>query len=224
MANGASRGTETQNHGDPGRIADFVVLSEVLNGGTAPGLIVIILAIWFTEIHWGLHPTLARLAGGVGGCGVLGLRLLPGAAVEVKVGTMISLASEFTDGKGKHARGWLFFDAECGFCTRIARWAAPILRKRGIEVAPLQDRRVGALLGLSRDELMREMRLLLADGSQYGGADVGVALAREIWWWRPVAWLAKMPGMMEWIRRGYRWIAARRSCAAEKCERIETTR
>src|SRR5712672_2168387 len=30
-------------------------------------------------------------------------------------GNMISLASEFTDGKGRHARGWLFFDAECGF-------------------------------------------------------------------------------------------------------------
>jgi hypothetical protein len=28
---------------------------------------------------------------------------------------MISLASEFTDAKGRHARGWFFFDAECGF-------------------------------------------------------------------------------------------------------------
>ena len=40
---------------------------------------------------------------------------------------MISLVSEYTDGKGRHARGWLFFDAECKFCTRIARWLAPIL-------------------------------------------------------------------------------------------------
>ncbi len=32
---------------------------------------------------------------------------------------MISLVSEYTDGKGRHARGWLFFDAECKFCTRI---------------------------------------------------------------------------------------------------------
>ena len=62
---------------------------------------------------------------------------------------MISLASEFTDGKGRHARGWLFFDAECRFCTRIARWLAPILQRRGLAVAPLQDVRVGALLGLS---------------------------------------------------------------------------
>jgi predicted DCC family thiol-disulfide oxidoreductase YuxK len=130
---------------------------------------------------------------------------------------MISLASEFTDGKGRHARGWFFFDAECGFCTRIARWLAPILARRGIGVAPLQDARVGALLGLSGAELWREMRLLLADGEHHGGADAAVALAREIWWWRPLAWLARIPGMMGWLRARYRWIAARRSCVAESC-------
>lgn len=134
---------------------------------------------------------------------------------------MISLASEFTDGKGRHARGWLFFDAECRFCTRIARWLVPMLEKRGLAVAPLQDRRVGALLGLSGAELLREMRFLLSDGSQYGGADAAVALAREIWWGRPLVWLAKIPGMMAWLRSGYRRIAARRSCAAESCDRLE---
>jgi predicted DCC family thiol-disulfide oxidoreductase YuxK len=134
---------------------------------------------------------------------------------------MISLASEFTDRKGRHARGWLFFDAECGFCTRIARWLTPILRKRGLEVAPLQDRRVGALLGLSPEQLLREMRFLLSDGSQFGGADAAVALAREIWWGWPLVWLAKIPGMMEWLRFGYRWVAARRSCSAETCEAVK---
>ena len=81
---------------------------------------------------------------------------------------MISLTSEFTDGKGRHARGWLFFDAECAFCTRIARWLAPILERRGLAVAPLQDPRVGALLGMSREELLREIRLLLSDGGSLG--------------------------------------------------------
>jgi predicted DCC family thiol-disulfide oxidoreductase YuxK len=130
---------------------------------------------------------------------------------------MISLASEFTDGKGRHARGWLFYDADCGFCTRIARWLAPILASRGLAVAPLQDPRVGPLLGLSGPDLLREMRFLLADGTQYGGADAAVALAREIWWWRPLVWLAKFPGMMSLMRAGYRSIAANRSCAAESC-------
>jgi predicted DCC family thiol-disulfide oxidoreductase YuxK len=132
---------------------------------------------------------------------------------------MISLASEFTDGKGRHARGWLFFDAQCGFCTRVARCLAPILQRRGLAVAPLQDARVAALLGLSEAELMREMRVLREDGRQYGGADAVVALAHEIWWARPVVWLAKIPGLMKLLRVAYLQIATRRSCAAEICER-----
>ena len=130
---------------------------------------------------------------------------------------MISLTSEFSDGKGRHARGWLFFDAECRFCTSIARWLSPILERRGFALAPLQDPRVGALLGLSRDELMREMRLLLSDGSQFGGADAVVVLAREIWWARPLAWLSKFPGAMNVLRRAYRWIAEHRRCIAAQC-------
>lgn len=130
---------------------------------------------------------------------------------------MISLASEMTDGKGRHARGWLFFDAECGFCTRIARWLAPILRRRGMAVAPLQDPRVGALLGLSREELLRELRLLLSDGRQFGGADAVVALAHEIWWARPLVWLSKPRRMKDVLRSGYSYFAAKRSCAAHGC-------
>ncbi len=132
---------------------------------------------------------------------------------------MISLSSEFTDAKGRHARGWFFFDAECGFCTRIARRLAPILRRRGMDVAPLQDPRVAALLGMSRLELFREMRLLLEDGRQYGGADAAVAIAKEIGWARPLAWFARIPGVMTVLRALYHWIAARRHCVAEGCER-----
>jgi predicted DCC family thiol-disulfide oxidoreductase YuxK len=130
---------------------------------------------------------------------------------------VISLVSEYTDGKGRHARGWLFFDAECVFCTRMARWLAPILERRGLALAPLQDPRVGALLGLPHDNLMREMHLLLPDGARYGGADAVVALAREIWWGRPLVWIAKVPGMMGVLRGWYHVIAANRSCAAENC-------
>src|SRR5437868_14582543 len=98
--------------------------------------------------------------------------------------SMITLVDEFTDRKGRQARGWLFFDAECGFCTRTARWLLPILERRGLAVAPLQDPRVGALLGLSRPELLRELRFLLSDGSQFGGAGAVLAVAREMWWGR----------------------------------------
>jgi predicted DCC family thiol-disulfide oxidoreductase YuxK len=151
---------------------------------------------------------------------------------------MISLTSEFTDAKGRHAHGWLFYDRDCGFCTRTARWLAPALTKRGIAIAPLQDSRVGALLGLSDEDLLVEMRVLLADGAcgghqpegrqtdsrqsdgnqstctQFGGAKAVVALAREIWWARPFLWLSKLPGGMRALDAGYRWVASHRKCAA----------
>jgi len=135
------------------------------------------------------------------------------AAAE-KDEAMISLASEYTDGKGRHAKGWLFFDADCNFCSRTARWLAPILARRGFAVAPLQDPRVGALLGMSRQELLRELRFLLQNGTQYGGADAVLALAREIWWARPLVWAAKIPGVMPMLHASYRLVAAQRSCSA----------
>jgi len=130
---------------------------------------------------------------------------------------MISLTSEWTDAKGRHARGWLFFDAECEFCTKLARWIAPILERRGMTLAPLQDPRVGALLGLKREELLRELRFMLSDGRQFGGADAIVALAREVWWARPLAWFSEVPGVTELLRRGYRYVAMHRNCAATQC-------
>jgi predicted DCC family thiol-disulfide oxidoreductase YuxK len=130
---------------------------------------------------------------------------------------MISLASEYTDGKGRHARGWLFFDAECGFCTRIVQFLAPRLQRRGLGVAPLQDARVGALLGLSRLDLLREIRFLLADGRQYAGASAVFAIAQEIWWARPIVWLSHLPAMMALADAGYRYVARRRSCNAASC-------
>jgi predicted DCC family thiol-disulfide oxidoreductase YuxK len=131
---------------------------------------------------------------------------------------MITLADEFTDRKERSARGWLFFDAECGFCTRIARWLAPILKRRGLGVAPLQDPRVGALLGMTQQELLKELRFLLSDGTHSGGARAVLAVAREIWWARPFAWLAALPAMAPGLHAGYKWIAGRRGCSAETCE------
>ena len=131
---------------------------------------------------------------------------------------MITLADEFTDRKEKTARGWLFFDAECGFCTRMARWVAPILLPRGLGVAPLQDPRVGALLGLKREELLTELRFLLSDGKQFGGVAALVAVAREICWARPFVWFAALPGMTRVLDAAYKWIAERRGCVSQTCE------
>jgi len=131
---------------------------------------------------------------------------------------MITLADEFTDRKERRARGWLFFDADCRFCARIARYLAPVLRRRGLGVAPLQDPRVGALLGMPSRELLQELRFLSSDGSQSGGANAVLAAAREIWWARPLVWLTMLPGAMCFLNDSYRSIAASRGCVREICE------
>lgn len=130
---------------------------------------------------------------------------------------MISLTADLTDAKGIHARGFLFYDAECDFCVKLARWVAPVLKHRQIALAPLQDPRVSALLGLAPDELLRELRLIISGDGQYGGADAVVALAREIWWAQPVVWFSKLPGGLLQLRRLYRWVARQRKCAAAHC-------
>ena len=130
---------------------------------------------------------------------------------------MITLADELTDRKERSARGWLFFDSDCRFCTRMARLLAPVLRRRGLSVAPLQDPRVGALLGMSRRELLTELRFLLSDGTQAGGAGAVLAVAREIWWARPLIWLSALPGTMRLFDAGYQWVASRRGCVSQAC-------
>ena len=137
---------------------------------------------------------------------------------------MISLASEYTDSKGRHARGWLFFDGECRFCTRFVRRLAPILARRGLATAALQDPRVGALLGMSREESLRELRFVLAEGQQYGGADAILAIAHEIWWAQPLVWLARVPGMAKLLQSAYHNFAAQRNCAAFECAAAEVSR
>lgn len=130
---------------------------------------------------------------------------------------MISLASEMTDSKGRHARGWLFYDAECRFCTRTAMRLAGLLARRGLALAPLQDPRVGALLGLSRPELLQAMRFVSQDGRHSSGAEAFIALAREVWWARPLVWMSKIPGIMLILSAAYRQVAQRRSCATQSC-------
>ena len=128
---------------------------------------------------------------------------------------MISLISEMTDAKGRRARvGWVFFDADCSFCTALTRRFRRVLEPRGYGLAALQDPRVPQLLGLPSGQLLLEMRVLSQEGKQIGGADAFVFLAREIWWAWPLYALAQVPGMKRILRAGYGWVAARRNCAA----------
>lgn len=131
---------------------------------------------------------------------------------------MISLCSEITDSKGRRAaRGWLFFDADCPFCTGLARRFRPWLERHGYGLAALQDERAQALLALPPEQLLVEMRLMTRGGKQFGGADALIHLAREVWWAWPLYLLAQLPGVRRLLRVLYRWIAKRRTCSGAAC-------
>ena len=131
---------------------------------------------------------------------------------------MISLSSEITDTKGRHAsRGWVFFDRDCSVCTSLARRFRRPLETRGFGLAALQDTRVQALLALPPEDLLREMRVATAEGKIYGGAEAIVFLARQIWWAWPFYAAAKLPGVPRILGACYRWFADHRTCASGSC-------
>ncbi len=129
---------------------------------------------------------------------------------------MISLSSEITDTKGRHAsRGWVFFDRDCRVCTSLARRFRRPLEKRGFGLAALQDPRVQSLLALPAQDLLREIRVAAAGGNIYSCAEAIVFLARQIWWAWPLYAAAKLPGVLRILEAGYRWFANHRPCAAD---------
>ena len=106
--------------------------------------------------------------------------------------------------------GWVFYDGRCSMCARTVGRVRRTLIRRGFLLAPLQRGWVQERLGLGPEELLDEMRVLTADGEILGGAEAAIYLARHIWWGRPLATLARVPGALSVLRRLYRFIARRR--------------
>ena len=113
--------------------------------------------------------------------------------------------------------GWVFYDAQCPMCSRwVSRFTDALLRRHYL-TAPLQRGWVQERLQLDADAALIEMHVITADGTHLGGADAVVFLAGQIWWVRPLALLAKIPGGMRLLRVAYRFIAGRRYCGTVDC-------
>ena len=114
-------------------------------------------------------------------------------------------------------RGWLFYDGECPLCINIVKHASPTLRRRRFGVATFQTTWVQERLGLKPGDPLAEMKLLLDDGTIFGGADAQVQIAKAVWWMWPLFAFAQLPGAMFLLRVNYRWVAANRYCFSGKC-------
>jgi predicted DCC family thiol-disulfide oxidoreductase YuxK len=108
--------------------------------------------------------------------------------------------------------GWILYDAQCAFCTRVVNFWSRSLRRSGLEPIPLQTPWVMERLGLG-DQLLQDIRLLLASGETLAGVDVYLYAARRIRWLRPLAYLLGLSMLRPILDRGYRWVAQHRYCA-----------
>ena len=125
--------------------------------------------------------------------------------------------TEITDKVANQPQGWVFYDGECPLCIGWAERLRATLGRRHYDLLPLQSPDASHRLGMASPALLNEMRLLLADGRNLGGADAIVEIARHIWWAWPLWGISRLPGTMPVLRAGYRVLAANRHCANGVC-------
>jgi predicted DCC family thiol-disulfide oxidoreductase YuxK len=117
----------------------------------------------------------------------------------------------------KAPAGWVLYDDSCGVCRRWVPFWEGALRRRGFNIAPLQADWARAKLQLSESELLHDLRLLLADGSQICGAEVYRYAMRRIWWAWPIYLFSITPGLGRIFDWGYRTFAANRHRISSAC-------
>jgi len=113
--------------------------------------------------------------------------------------------------------GWVLYDGSCGFCSRWVPFWENTLEKRGFRIAPLQSNWVAEKLKSSREELVTDLRLLLADGAQLRGAEVYRYLLRRIWWATPLYLISILPVFRALFDAGYRAFADNRYFISRAC-------
>jgi predicted DCC family thiol-disulfide oxidoreductase YuxK len=113
--------------------------------------------------------------------------------------------------------GWILYDDSCGFCRRWVPFWEKALRSRGFDIAPLQADWVRESLRVNETELLSDLRLLLANGSQILGADVYRYAMRRIWWAWPAFLFSVTPGLRRIFDWGYRTFARNRFRVSSAC-------
>jgi predicted DCC family thiol-disulfide oxidoreductase YuxK len=114
-------------------------------------------------------------------------------------------------------RGWVLYDAQCGFCQRwVHLWQATATR-HGFAVKSLQAAQSEGLLQLQQENLLDDVRVLTPDGKLISGADAYLHVARHIWWTWPCYAVFSLPGFHWLLQQTYRWINRHRYRLSDTC-------
>lgn len=114
--------------------------------------------------------------------------------------------------------GWVLFDGSCGFCRTWVEYWSDVLRKRGFQIAPLQDAWVrDRLAAPDEEELLRDLRVLLPSGRELRGAHAYRYVMQRIWWTYPLYLLSITPLLRHLFDWAYRTFADNRYHFSRSC-------
>ena len=115
-------------------------------------------------------------------------------------------------------RGWVCYDRSCRLCLRWVRLTRGSLSEKGFELIPLQTPWVRAKLREQGESLLKEVRVIRADGAIHGGAEGLLHLAQHYWWGGPICQAARLGWCRTLLKAGYAWVARNRHCVGGQCE------
>jgi predicted DCC family thiol-disulfide oxidoreductase YuxK len=106
--------------------------------------------------------------------------------------------------------GTLFFDGNCGMCTRSRDFLLRLDRTGGLETEPLQGDGVADRLGVRPAELLESVRWLDSSGEVYAGAEAANAAVSSALGTRLPLIVYRIPLIRSLQNAVYRWVAGHR--------------
>jgi predicted DCC family thiol-disulfide oxidoreductase YuxK len=106
--------------------------------------------------------------------------------------------------------GTLFFDGNCGMCTRSRNVLLKLNRTGDLHTEPLQTPGTAERLGVADSNLMDSVRWLDAEGNVYAGAEAANAAVSVALGTRIPLMIYRIPGIRSLEEAVYRWVANHR--------------
>jgi predicted DCC family thiol-disulfide oxidoreductase YuxK len=106
--------------------------------------------------------------------------------------------------------GTLFFDGNCGMCTRSRNFLLKLNRTGDLHTEPLQTPGTADRLGVADSNLMDSVRWLDAEGNVYSGAEAANAAVSVALGTRIPLMIYRIPGIRSLEEAVYRWVADHR--------------
>jgi predicted DCC family thiol-disulfide oxidoreductase YuxK len=106
--------------------------------------------------------------------------------------------------------GILFFDGQCGMCTRARDFLLKLNRTGDLQTEPLQGNGVAERLGIPASRLLESVRWLDGSGDVYEGAEAANAAVSAALGTRLPLLVYRIPGITSLEEAVYRWVANHR--------------